>query len=246
MGNEEERKNDGLALSAGARELAPSFSGQKLVADFAMVDGKIRKLRVVSATHQHTDQLRQGRRGQGKTSVFVVASTNRVTRTERGPEVSEPDPTSTEIRQLLGHKNWSAAKIAHKISLQIGKLAAEMWQLSDMPGRRGRTLRNLVASQVKTMQALQGFVQRNARLLEQDEINIDGPKFQFALAKFRADVGSAIRKGLGKDSEGKVREILERLEKMWEENREQLRRTLNSMGEDSELPPDPEVNSANT
>ena len=94
------------------------------------------------------------------------------------------------------------------------------------------------------MQILQEFVQRNARLLEQDEINIDGPKFQFALAKFRADVGSAIRKALGKDSEGKAREIMERLDRMWEENREELRRTLKSMSEDSELPPHPDVNGA--
>ena len=91
MGNEEERKIDGLALAAGARELAPSCSGQKLVADFAMVDGKIRKVRAVSATHQHADQLWQGRRGQGNTSVFAVASTNRVTRTEGESEVPEPD-----------------------------------------------------------------------------------------------------------------------------------------------------------
>lgn len=215
---------------------------QKIVTEFEMLGGENPGVHKIRVTDQPNSRPHQPHNHQGLTRTFVVAGNGKVSLAKEEPPITAPDPAYTKIIALLTDKKSSLLEITKLIQLEMLKLMMQMRELLVESGPNPQRSLKLITSRFKAMQALLKSVERLASHRQRDDCDIDGPAFRLVVERVRIWMEQAVRNAIGKGSEGKVREIVERWDRMWKEKQEELRRDLKSMGENSDLPPDPDVN----
>ena len=215
---------------------------QKIAAEFEMLGGGNAGVHKIRVTDQPNSSPRQPHNHQGLTRTFVVAGNGKVSLAKEEPPITAPDPAHAQIIALLTDKNASFLEITRLINSEMAKLVMHMQEQSVEPGPKPQRRLKRIASRFNAVQALLKSVEGLASCRQRDDCDIDGPAFQLVVNRVRIWMTEAVQAALGKGSEGKAREIVERWDRMWKEKQEEIRRHLKSMGENSDLPPDPDVN----
>ncbi len=116
------------------------------------------------------------------------------------------DSKMLEIIEKLGSPDFQAIEVHRLIAVEIALVTRAMGEGKD--NSDAATVLKEGAARVKALRALAKAVEEVDSLTKRDELNFDGPKFQFVFDELLSYYDQAVKEALGKPGEAMAQQII--------------------------------------